>query len=561
LERIASPSESSGRQPAPHAGVPWRALGVIFLLALAVRLAWFASGPKVIENEGVYYARVGENLASGRGLLSIHENGKHLLYPPLYATMISLGVRAGLNAETAGRAISLVFGVAFPLLVLAMARKLYGPRAGWFAGVLAAVQPVMIVASSAVLTESTYLTLSLAAIWFVTETFTLRAWRPAAAAGFFLGLAYLCRPEAFILTGLFAVAIVVFNRDRWRLAAGRAGVMVAVFAIFAVPYVRFLYRETGQLRWEAKTADGVRYSQRKAAGQNWGQIYFAIDPRTLEEKGSTNTSDLAMLRDTHATLNERVRNFVRQGVHNLPRLLQAMGDLQLGQPAFGLCIALGFFGGAWTRDRLRRDVALLVALGLTLMTFCTWPFFHDRFLFPLLPALLVWSGAGLERLAAWARASLGTWGLGPRTVDLAGPAAVTMCLGLVCLAGASGIRESDELSMSFMVPAYREDRVIGDWIRQQGAGAQTRPRIMDTGPLVAFYGGGVLVPYPWTDSVTALRYISARNVSYLVVRQSDSTRRPYLADWFQHVPDARFELVHTFAADNGESRLYRWRNP
>jgi 4-amino-4-deoxy-L-arabinose transferase-like glycosyltransferase len=559
LESNTQSIDTADQQTAAPVGVPWRALAVVFLLALVTRIAWLHAGPKVIENEGVYYARVGENLAAGRGMLSIHENGKHLLYPPLYATLISVGVRAGMKAETAGRSISLIFGLGFPLVVLAMTRKLYGARAGWLAGVLAAVQPVLIVTSAAVLTESTYLTLSLTAIWFVSEAFTLRAWQPAAMAGVFLGLSYLCRPEAFILTGLFATALVVFNRAQWRVAASRAAVMLGVFAIFAVPYIHFLYRETGQLRFEAKTADGVRYSQHKAAGQNWGEIYFAIDPHTLAEKGATNTSDLSMLLTTHATLGERVRTVAHQGVHNLPRLLQALSDSQLGQPAFGLAIVLGFFGAAWTRDRLRRELVLLIALGLTLMTFATWPFFHDRFLFPLLPALLVWGGAGLDRLATWARASADGAGLSTRAVALSAPAAVSACLALVCIAGASGIRESDEVSMSWMVPGYQDDRGIGDWLRGE-AGAQARPRVMDTGPLVAFYAGGVLVPYPWTDSLTALRYIAARNVQYVIVRESDGKRRPYLESWFNEVPDPRLELVKTFASESGVSRVYRWRD-
>jgi 4-amino-4-deoxy-L-arabinose transferase-like glycosyltransferase len=557
VERNLSPSDVPGRSPGQ--AFPWRALALVFGIALVARVGWFVAGPKVIENEGVYYARVGENLAAGRGLLSIHEVGKHLLYPPLYATMISLGVRAGLPAETAGRAISLVFGILFPVVVLLVARRLYGTRAGWMAGLLTAVQPVLIVTSSAVLTESTYLTLSLTGMLFVTESLSLESWRPVVAAGLVMGLSYLCRPEAFILVGLFAAALVLFNRERWRLAAKRAALMLGVFAVFAVPYVHFLYRETGQLRFEAKTADGVRYAQRKAAGQDWGQIYFAIDPVTLKEKGATNTSDLAMLLETHSTVSERARTMVHQGVHNLPRLLQALGDLQLGMPAFGLCIALGFFGGAWTRDRVRRDLALLLALGLTLLTFCTWPFFHDRFLFPLLPAFLVWGGAGLDRLAAWARSSAEGAGLSGRAISLSAPAVVAGCLFFVCFAGAAGVRESDELSMSFMVPAYREDRQIGEWLREQGG--PRHPRIMDTGPLVAFYDGGVLVPYPWADSATALRYIEHRDIDYLVVRQSDHGRRPYLASWFQQVPDPRFELVKTFESENGESRLYHWRHP
>jgi hypothetical protein len=110
-----------------------------------------------------------------------------------------------------------------------------------------------------------------------------------------------------------------------------------------------------------------------------------------------------------------------------------------------------------------------------------------------------------------------------------------------------------------MVPQYQEDAVIGRWLRANGDPQLPRPRIMDTGPLVAFYGGGVLVPFPWTDSATALRYIDHRNIDYLVVRQVDNKRRPYLGAWFDAVPDARFELVKAFDSETGVTRLYRWR--
>jgi 4-amino-4-deoxy-L-arabinose transferase-like glycosyltransferase len=538
---------------------PWRALLILTLLALATRLGWYLLGPKVIENEGVYYARVAENLALGRGYISVHEVGKHLINPPLYAWLISLFVRLGANAETAGRGLSLAFGIPLPAMIFLLARRLYGARAGWCAGVLGAVHPALVVISTAVLTESLYFALSLGAVWCFTELLELRSWRPAVGAGVLMGLAYLTRPEALIFAVVFAGALVAVNRDQRALAMRRAGVVLAIFAVFALPYVHYLYRETGQLRFEAKTADGVRYAQRQAAGQSWGEIYFAIDKNTLEEQGATNTSDRDMVVKTHATMGERLRMFVRQGAHNLPRLLAAIGDLQQGQPALGICVVLGFFGLAWDRERLRNDLFLLLGTAVTLLTFCTWPFFHDRYMFPLLPAMLIWGGVGLERIRQWARASVGGVGLGARAVVLAAPVTVGMCVFFVCVAGAAGVRESDEIQQSWTVPSYQEDLKIGHWLRGLPRTApERRPRVMDTGPLVAFYGDGVLVPYPWADAPTALRYIDHRDVDYLVVREVDVHRRPYLAEWLQKAP-ARFELVRTFTSDSGAAHVYRWR--
>jgi 4-amino-4-deoxy-L-arabinose transferase-like glycosyltransferase len=507
----------------------------------------------------VYYARVAENLAAGRGYMSVHEVGKHLINPPLYAWLISLFVRLGANAEAAGRTISLVCGVPLPPMIFLFARRLYGARAAWCAGVLSAVHPVLVVISAAVLTESLYFLLSFGALWCFTELLELRSWRPAAGAGVLMGLAYLTRPEALIFVVIFSAALVLANRGQAALAARRAGVVVVVFSIFALPYVRFLYQETGQVRWEAKTPDGIRYAQRQAAGQSWGEIYFAIDKDTLEEHGATNTSDRDMILKTHASPGERLRMFTRQGAHNLPRLLQALGDLQLGQPAFGICIVLGFFGLTWDRERFRHDLFLLLGSAVTLGTFCTWPFFHDRYLFPLIPALSIWGGVGLERIRQWARASVGGVGLSARAVVLAAPVTVGLVVFFVCVSGAAGVRESDEIQQSWTVRSHIDDIPIGHWIRQQSAGT-ARPRIMDTGPIVPFYSGGVLVPYPWTDAATALRYIAHKNVAYLVVRDVDAHRRPYLAEWIDK-PPAGFQLLRTFPSDDGVARLYAWRGP
>lgn len=102
---------------------------IVVLVALGLRVAWWRVGPHVIESEGAYYARVGENLATGHHLTDLHAMGTALLDPPLYATLIAAGVKSGLTSETAGRSVSLLAGSLLPLIVFLFARRLYGQSA------------------------------------------------------------------------------------------------------------------------------------------------------------------------------------------------------------------------------------------------------------------------------------------------------------------------------------------------------------------------------------------------------------------------------------------------
>jgi hypothetical protein len=45
----------------------WALLGLVFLSGLALRIVWWHFGPKVIESEGIGYARVAENIAACLG--------------------------------------------------------------------------------------------------------------------------------------------------------------------------------------------------------------------------------------------------------------------------------------------------------------------------------------------------------------------------------------------------------------------------------------------------------------------------------------------------------------
>jgi hypothetical protein len=319
-----------------------------------------------------------------------------------------------------------------------------------------------------------------------------------------------------------------------------------------LPYVVFLTLQTGQLRWETKTPDGIRWAVRTEAGQSWGELEYGIGP-DLVETGANNTSDLEMLRTTaNISYAHRSRIVLRQAVSNFPHLLRGLGDLQFGEPALAVLAGLGLFGVVLSRAQAAAMVPLFTSVGLTIAAFGTWPFFHDRFLFPLLPPMLVWAGGGLDRLRNWALETTRyrahpTW----RAATIA-VGSLLFTSGLLCSASAVGTRRSDELSQAWS--SLADDVPVGRWLST----IARSQRLMDDGPTVAFYSGAILVPFPWTDSDTAIRYIATKDIKYLVLRESDRQLRPYLAEWLDRVPDQRFQLLRTFNGREGAIRVYRW---
>jgi len=529
------------------------ALLLLFLVSVIVRFAWLQRGPKVIETEGVYYARVGENLAAGIGYVGMREVGLQLLYPPLYPVLIAGGVSCGLSTEFAGRLISLIFGSFLPVVVCLLARRLYGPKAGWLAGLLAVFHPLLIVLSAAVLTESTYLTLSLLGAYFTVGVLSCGSRKDAILSGAFLGLAYLCRPEAMILAAIVAVMFLGTRFLHFRLAVEQTAWFLSALLVFALPYIAFLTVQTGQLRFEAKTPDALAYALRRSAGQDPMQIYFSIDGN-LAESGSSIISNLELVKTTHASLEQRVQITLRQAKENLSSLLRALGAPYLGAPFLIVFVSLGLLAMPWSRNRFCCELPLLAIVGLTLATFGTWPFFHDRFIFPLLPPLIVWAGQGLQFLERFARGTSSICGLRDSASSRIGLVALITGISFVCVTSIVGVRNVDEVSLSWS--HLQEDVPIGRWLRSVTGG---KPRLMDTGPTIAFYAGAILVPYPFTDSTTALRYVNRKQVEFLILRESARSQRPYLEEWNRNMPDARAELVKTFEHGQGDTiRIYRW---
>jgi 4-amino-4-deoxy-L-arabinose transferase-like glycosyltransferase len=534
---------------------------VVFLLALALRLALLLVQDHIIQEEGAYYARLAENLAAGRGYTSLRENGLTLIYPPLFPAAIGLLTFVGLSAETAGRLVSVVCGSALVLPIFGIAASLYDRRVALVAAVLVAVHPLLVTLSVTVFSEPLYTVLMTGGVFFVLHGRRQGRLRSFAAAGALFGLSYLTRPEAILFPLIVTALLAVELRRQRRDALVRGGALLASFAVFALPYIAFISYQTGQLRVECKTPESFWAQKKVAEGVPMDQMLFGID-RDLHETGGANMSNLEVIRSLELAPRERLRFMGRSAVRIVPSVASfLLGAGALGQPLLLGLVALGLFRTAWSRQRARQELVPAVWCACLVAPLLGIGHFYVRFALPFVPVLVLWAARGAVELGAWAADTARGLGGAARLTERMAAGASAAGVALLALVAGAGIRSSQGLDIERHGRGMQgTERAAGRWLRETQADART---VMDIGPLIAFYGGLKLVPLPYADAELALRYIDKKDVDVLVLRSATRRSRPYLGEWLDRgIPGQRAERLRTFTDSEGNSIvLYRWRRP
>jgi cytochrome c-type biogenesis protein CcmH/NrfG len=179
---------------------------VVFIVALAVRLVVAAQlwdlplvrTPKLDSGEYLAWAR---RIASGDfawPVVSPHAPG----YPLFLAALLTIG-SGSLMFVLAAQAI---IGAATAVLIAATARNWFGSRAGWIAGFAYALFGPAVYIDTAILSEGLLVFLLTVALWAVTSPEGLRY--RSIVAGAALGAAILVRPTAILFAIACGVALV-----------------------------------------------------------------------------------------------------------------------------------------------------------------------------------------------------------------------------------------------------------------------------------------------------------------------------------------------------------------
>jgi 4-amino-4-deoxy-L-arabinose transferase-like glycosyltransferase len=535
-----------------------RSFQLVFLLLLVVAsigvraIAWTRWHPTSIEAEGAEYARIAENLKNGLGYVGINFPGTELIFPPLFPLLIAAVSTITHNYETAGRLVSFVFSALLPLAVFGVTRRLFDNRTAIVAAILTVLHPLFIALSISTYSEGIYATLLLACVYLVLRAFDHPYTRNWLLVGLIFGVSYLVRQAAF-LPLLIAIFFSLFVRDTTpRVKIKHAVVAMAAFFILAAPEVILLYKTTGKLQLEGKSAfnyaigirtlDGLSGSKSEDEfGDSVNRAVYSIDDN-LEGTGVAMRPNAEIVRETRINPKDLVRFEKVAFIRNIPTMLSQFSAKWLGAPFLPALAFLGVFCRPIRRRMaLSQLFCLVIPVTTVLATFSVIHAVYPRYYFILLPFLVIWAANGLVEVARWTNSSLAAmfrWKAPIFGVALSGVMAIAM-LGYAL----KGTKDLYIFKASFSDGESLKD--AGLWILDH----ETRKvRIMDLTSPLAFYADAELVHFPYCESQQALRFADAQQVDYIVLSPGEKFTR-YYGDWLQHgVPDA--ELVYSSAAAN-----------
>ncbi len=541
-------------QPSEHDSLLPPRLAVILLFALILRLGWMFAFTAVIENEGSEYARIAENLLTGIGYVGKREEGPQVLFPPLFPLLIAaVSVITG-HTDLAGRLVSAVLGTGLVLAVFLVTDRIHGRKVAYAAAVLTTLHPWLIAMSATVYSETTYLTLLMAGAYWALRSLELRSRRHAVLSGVFFGLAYLTRPEAFVFPFIALAFVTAINRRRFAMAVRHSCALLGPFLLLAAPYIAFLTYHAGTVRIEGKAPVNYQIGQRMLAGMNYLEAAYGLQ-EDLTPRGVYLRPDVSVLRSTPLEPREMLHYVSVSARRNLPWVLRALlAAPYFGAPLLPVLVILGLFRKPWSYARAVHETFLFAIFIGVLLALLSVQFLYPRFLYPLLPVLIIWASRGISELSRWTAGTVAGVG-GGRRQRSAFAAATRWGTGgallFIVLVGAW-----PEPDMTQGRPAQRPIRDAGEWLNRAHPGPK---RIMDSTGVIAFYARAALLYLPYADSALALSYIESKQPDFIVVR-SAVLNRPYLQQWAgSGIPDDRAELIYRYHdAVVGSVLIYRW---
>lgn len=525
---MQEPSATGGRA---LARTWWRAVPLVLLVAAAFWLRLrLAAGVPAIENDGAFYGRLAQQF-----LLRIGAGGFHPAWPDFYPRLTALAARwifspvvdhpdalvDPARIEFAARAVSAAFGALLLLPVFLVARRLAGGMAAWYAALLSAVHPRLLVFSAQALTEMTFgalVTMALALTGAIGATRSRRAVVPAAAgAGLLAGAAMNTRPEG-IIAGVIVTAAAAWLARRHRLARWAGLVAGLAFALAALPRVVAVTRVVGHPTLSAKGDYNLALDYAGTPGvpvvDMPASIYNNLPGATATTPGFPAAIPTVSF---PRIVTNRPLAVMSHVARNLPRSFGGLLSLA-GWP----WLLLAAVGLASRRRRLTAEEASW--LGLWLGFVATYALAHvfRRFFVAALPLVMIEAGIGLAVVAGPAMHSRSA---GPRR---------GLAMALLVVATVHGLTAAPRLLAGETTPAGQKE--LGHAIPPAGAGAGagpagnpwrerlTGPGVMARRPVAAWYAGRPILALPDAppDSLAALA--RGRGAGFVLLIESDLPR-------------------------------------
>ncbi len=555
MKRMGTKKKMRTGLPVPLWGL--LATGLVFRILL-----W--SLHHVVSFDEAHYLNLAASLVKGEWREFLHP-----YWPPGYP-LITAGFGLLIrNIAFAGRAVNVLFGTLTLLPVYFMARRIFGDRTAFIAGLIMALYPPIAMIHTSAWAEPTFVFFGFLGVWLGWEGLERRMSVLVLAAGMAYGLSYLCKPEG---VGFFAVYLVIlvsllaFSMVRKRKTVSWASLPLLVlgFGVFASFYLVYLHAEAGYWTFSAKGA----------ANQQFHRTFFTPENddvfRDLNEDNTSMPMDAifhagTFLKDSRGKQNagmtlpylaeKYTTHLFRALKYDIPSMMTLIGVILFG---------LGLFGMPWSGRMTAPAFYFLSFLGFYWMVLFPLFVVMERYLQSMFPAVVVWMGNGVVLITGWAKSLLGNFPLSRKRAKLWGPA-----LTVFLLVGLSFIPESAKIfrhskSFASLDDPPEESRQAGLWIREN-AKAGEAPVIMSYNKGVDFYAGNTrvreAVSFPISEDSRVLAYARHKGVDYFVVEERYLAMFPNLVSWAQGAPPGSLVCVHTSGSKGGfRAWVFTWKD-
>jgi 4-amino-4-deoxy-L-arabinose transferase-like glycosyltransferase len=438
--------------------------------------------------------------------------------PPLYPFLIFLFSPDTAHVETAGRLLSLFFGTLAIIPLFYLVKEAIGQKVAIFSALFYSFHPYLVTYSGMLLTEATYWGLLVLSVYFFwTGLKREKLWKMT-LSGFFLGLAYLTRPEGigYVIVYLIWALVEGGLKKKWFKRSILIGVLTLTVFVFVLPYAIYIHQETG--KW---------LISKKA---------MALQTDLLKENPEQIDPPIAIKQNKPVSGHSKILWIS----HNIIQFLPSVTYHYLRAYHFSLWLFL-FFGLIRARQKVIRYELFVASLVLFhLVSLSTFLPSASRFSIPIVPFSLLWAGAGVLEMKRYLEKIRGT---------NAGKV-IFLLLVFVIL---SQLPQSLKPERRFRA----KQKKVGAWLRQN-----TPPDaiIMSNSPQEAFYADRdfMLLPRgicargdPGKSYQEIIRYARTNGVRYILVNQNTHEMNPGFIESIQ--PS---DLKEIFRRADGRSTIY-----
>lgn len=337
----------------------------------------------VMSADGTGYATMGKNFFT-----SFDPATFGTVMPPLYPFMIGLFDLLFNDLDKAARTVSVFFHVLTVLPVYLITRQFFDRAAAAIAVMLYLTLPFLQSMAGIDIAEPTYTFFAFAGAYFFWQGFrNSRCWYMFGAGSSF-ALAYLARPEGFVLLVALSTLYVFLHVRTWREKVGKFISHLLIlwlgFFLFAAPYWVLLHQLTGKWQLSGKTAMNTSIIK-EYMGKSISDERFQLDKtgEFIKQDGSLLQFMLKEPALFAENIKGNMRNFPTEFNGAIPYYLWPL-------------VLIGFFACPW-RGRHLEERLFLVFLASPLLLYVVF-YIVNRYFYPYIPILVILTGAGAAKI-------------------------------------------------------------------------------------------------------------------------------------------------------------------